>query len=36
MLKNHIKYRKDLIERAQAIPLKAKEVPVYENSYTYK
>ena len=36
MLKNHIKYRKDLIERAQAVPLKAKEVPVYEKSYTYK
>lgn len=36
MLKNHIKYRKDLIERAQAIAVKPEEVSVYEQSYTYK
>lgn len=36
LLKNHIKYRKDLVERAQAIPVKPEEVPVYEASYTYK
>jgi len=30
LLKNHIKYRKDLIERAQAVPIKPKEVAVYE------
>ena len=36
MLKNHIKYRKDLVERAQAIPVKPEEVKVYEESYTYK
>lgn len=36
ILKNHIKYRKDLIERAQAVPVKPEEVTVYEQSYTYK
>lgn len=36
LLKNHIKYRKDLIERAQAIAIKPAEVPIYEQSYTYK
>jgi len=35
MLKMHIKYRKDLIERAQAIKIKPAEVKVYEASYTY-
>ena len=36
MLKMHIRYRKDLIERAQAIKIKPQEVSVYEKSYTYK
>ena len=36
MLKLHIKYRKDLIERAQCIKILPAEVPVYEASYTYK
>ena len=36
LLKNHIKYRKDLIERAQAIAVKPEDVNVYEQSYTYK
>ena len=36
LLKNHIKYRTDLIERAQVIKVSPKEVPVYEKSYTYK
>jgi len=36
LLKNHIKYRRDLIERAQAIAVKDEEVKVYEKSYTYK
>jgi len=36
LLKNHIKYRKDLVERAQAVPVKPAEVEVYEASYTYK
>ena len=30
MLKRHIKFRKDLIERSQAIKIKPEEVPVYE------
>ena len=36
MLKLHIKYRKDLIERAQCLKILPAEVPVYEASYTYK
>lgn len=36
MLNKHIKYRKDLIESAQAIKIKPKEVKVYEESYSYK
>jgi hypothetical protein len=36
LLKNHIKFRRDLIERAQAIVLQPKEVTVYEKSFTYK
>ncbi len=36
MLKLHIKHRKDLIERAQAIAIKPEDVTVYEQSYTYK
>lgn len=36
MLEKHIKYRKDLVERAQAITIKPEEVKVYEESYTYK
>jgi len=36
MLRMHIKYRKDLIEKAQCITIKPSEVPVYESSYTYK
>lgn len=35
MLKDHIQYRKDLVERAQAVAIKSEEVPVYEASYTY-
>ena len=35
-LSKHIKYRKDLIESAQAIAIPPKEVKVYEASYTYK
>ena len=30
LLKNHIKFRKDLIERAQAVPIKPEDVSVYE------
>ena len=36
MLRMHIKYRKDLIEKAQCLTIKPSEVPVYESSYTYK
>ena len=36
MLEDHIKYRKNLIERAQVQTVKNAEVKTYENSYTYK
>ena len=36
LLKNHIKFRKDLVERAQAVAIKPEDVKVYEQSYTYK
>ena len=36
LLKDHIQYRKDLVERAQAVAIKSEEVPVYEKSYTYQ
>ena len=36
MLKLHIKHRKDMVERAQAIKIKPEDVSVYEQSYTYK
>ena len=35
-LNKHIKFRKDLIESAQAMAIPPKEVKVYEASYTYK
>lgn len=36
MLKKHIKHRKDLIERAQAVAIKPEEVATYMQSYTYR
>ena len=36
MLKKHIKHRKDLIERAQAVAIKPDEVDTYMKSYTYR
>ena len=35
-IKDNLQFRKDLLERQQAIPLKPEEVKYYEKSYTYK